>query len=39
MENNLNWDLTEIFQNEEALEEAINELYSYLDKIIQYKGK
>lgn len=39
MENNLNWDLTEIFKNEEVLEEAINELYSYLDKIKQYKGK
>lgn len=39
MQSELKWNLTEIFQNEEALEEAINELYSYLDKIKQYKGK
>ena len=39
MSNELNWKLTEIFENEEELEKAINELYSYLDKIKQYKGK
>ncbi len=39
MQNELNWNLTEIFENEEALEKSINELYLYLDKIKQYKGK
>lgn len=39
MQSELKWNLTEIFENENALENAINELYSYLDKIKQYKGK
>lgn len=39
MQDNLKWNLTEIFENENALENAINELYSYLDKMKQYKGK
>lgn len=39
MQNEFEWNLTEIFKNEEELEKAIHELYSYLDKIKTYKGK
>ena len=39
MQNKLNWNLTEIFENDEALEKTINELYLCLNKIKEYKGK
>ncbi|MBQ7410249.1 MAG: oligoendopeptidase F [Clostridia bacterium] len=39
MENKYNWDLTEIFENDEALENSISELYSLIGKIKQFKGK
>ena len=39
MKNKYNWDLTEIFENDEALENSINELYSLIETIKQFKGK
>ena len=39
MQNELKWNLTEIFENDEALEKSINELYLCLNKIKEYKGK
>lgn len=39
MPNELKWNLTEIFENDEALEKSINELYLCLNKIKEYKGK
>lgn len=39
MEEKFNWNLKEIFENEEKFEEAVNELYSYLEEIKKSKGK
>jgi len=40
MENNkLEWNLKEIFEDEELLESTIKELYNLIDEIKQYKGK
>lgn len=39
MEEKLNWNLKEIFENDESFEKAVNELYSYLDEIKKSKGK
>ncbi len=39
MNNNLEWNLQEIFKNEEELENAINELYELIEKIKESKGK
>ena len=39
MENKYNWDLTEFFENEEALENSIKELYNKLELLRSFKGK
>lgn len=39
MENKYNWNLTEIFENDEALESSITKLYDFIEKIKQYRGK
>lgn len=39
MEENLRWNLKEIFENEKKFEEAVKKLYSYLEEIKQSKGK
>ncbi len=39
MEEKLNWNLKEIFENEESFEKAINQLYGYLEEIKKSKGK
>lgn len=39
MEEKLNWNLKEIFENEESFEKAVNQLYSYLEEIKKSKGK
>lgn len=39
MEEKLNWNLKEIFENEESFEKTVKELYSYLDEIKKSKGK
>ena len=39
MENKYKWNLTEIFENEDVLEKAINELYELIESIKQFKGK
>ena len=39
MESKFDWNLKEIFENEEALEKAINDLYTLIEQIKQSKGK
>lgn len=39
MEEKLNWNLKEIFENEESFNDSINQLYSYLEEIKKSKGK
>ena len=39
MENKIEWNLKEIFENEESLEKAIKELYELIEKIKESKGK
>ena len=39
MNSKYNWNLTEFFENEEALDESIKELYNKLEKVKQFKGK
>ena len=39
MESKFDWNLREIFENEEALERAINDLYALLEEIKKSKGK
>ena len=39
MESKLEWNLTEIFKDEQEIEEVINEIYNKLDQIQKYKGK
>ena len=39
METKYKWNLAEIFENEEALENAINELYKLIEKVKEFKGK
>lgn len=39
MESKFDWNLREIFENEEALEKAINDLYILLEEIKKSKGK
>ena len=39
MKDRYKWDLTEIFENENELENAINNLYKLVDKIKTFKGK
>lgn len=39
MESKLEWNLTEIFKNEQEIEEVINEIYNRLNEIQKYKGK
>ena len=39
MNGKYNWNLTEFFENEEALDESIKELYNKLEKVKQFKGK
>ncbi len=39
MNDKYNWNLTEFFENEEALDESIKELYNKLEKVKQFKGK
>ena len=39
MKDRYKWDLTEIFENENELENAINDLYKLVDKIKTFKGK
>ena len=39
MDNNLEWNLSEIFKNEDELNKTIDEIYKGIDEIIKYKGK
>lgn len=39
MDNKYNWDLTQIFKNEEDFNNSKNELYKILDKIKEFQGK
>ncbi len=39
MDSKFEWNLKEIFENDEALEDAIKELYSYIEKIKESRGK
>ena len=39
MESKFDWNLKEIFENDEKLEEAINELYKIIEEIQKSKGK
>ncbi len=39
MNNKLEWNLNEIFENEEELDKSIKRLYDLIDKIKTYKGK
>ena len=39
MNNSLEWNLEDIFKNEEELENSINNLYDLIKKIKQSKGK
>jgi len=39
MKNNYNWNLKEIFENEEKFENATQELYKLIKKLENYKGK
>ena len=35
----MKWDLTYLFENEKAFEEAFNELPPYIGRLASYKGK
>ena len=35
----MKWDLTYLYENEQAYEKAFNELPLYVEKLAQYKGK
>ena len=39
MESKFDWNLKEIFENDEELEKEINELYKYIDELKKSKGK
>lgn len=39
MDNKYNWDLTQIFKNEEDFNKSKDELYKILDKIKGFQGK
>lgn len=39
MEEMLNWNLKEIFEDEESFEKAVNQLYNYLEEIKKSKGR
>ena len=39
MDSKYNWNLKEIFENEDALENSIKDLYGLIEKIKTYEGR